>query len=121
MAWAQPTLVYRDELLPTRMVLCQREIGPTAKDRKSRLSQCLARRYEGERVVERDCKRQASSVSGATARLQAQRDCERQALAVPFAKLPRRPPPPPRPVSAPDAAPASAAPAPMVMPAAGEQ
>ena len=95
-AWAQaaaPTLVYPDELLPTRMVLCQREVGAAERDRRSRLRTCLARRLEGERLIERQCRRQASGVSGAAARSQAQRDCERQALAVPFAELPRRPPP----------------------------
>lgn len=114
-----PPLVHPDELLPTRMVLCQREVTAIESDRKDRLRACLARRLEGERLIERNCKRQAGSVSGVAARAQAQRDCERQALAVPSTELPRRPPPPPKP--APDAAQGRAAAAPPSLPAAGEQ
>lgn len=121
-AWAQPaapTLVYPDELLPTRMVLCQREVGAVERDRRSKLRTCLARRLEGERIIERNCKRQAGSVSGVAPRNEAQRDCERQALAVPSTELPRRPPPPPKPKPTPDTATAVAAPT--AQPAAGEQ
>ena len=41
-----PTLVYPDELLPTRMVLCQREVGGAERerDRSAKLRTCLARR-----------------------------------------------------------------------------
>ena len=118
---ATPPLVYPHELLPTRMVLCQREVGAVERDRKGKLRTCLARRLEGERIVERNCKRQAGGVSGVAARTQAQRDCERQALAVPSTELPRRPPPPPRPRPAADvvtdAKPSVSTP----QPAAGEQ
>ncbi|QTD45541.1 hypothetical protein [Ottowia testudinis] len=113
-----PALIQPDELLPTRMVLCQREVDSGARDRADKLRTCLARRLEGERVVERDCKRQSGGVSGNAARAQAQRACERQALGVPSTELPRRPPPPPRPKPEPDAVPAVPL---SSMPAAGEQ
>lgn len=119
-AWAQPaapTLVHPDELWPTRMVLCQREVRTLDGDRARRLRTCLSRRLEGEGVIERRCRGQVRGVSGQAARAQAQRDCERQALAVPSTELPRRPPPPPRPP--PEAAVVSSPPPPM-MPAAGE-
>ncbi len=114
-----PVLVHADEVLPTRMVLCQREVGASARDRKGKIRACLARRLEGERLVERTCRHQAGSVSGAAARLQAQRDCERQALAVPSSELPKRPAPKPKPKVSPaaDAAPAKVTP---TLPAAGE-
>ena len=117
---AAPVLVYPDELLPPRMVLCQRELGPAAQNRQRQLRTCLARRLEGERVIERQCRRQAAGVSGGVgARSQAQRACERQALAVPSSELPRRPPPPPRPAAAPEPAPVATQ-APVPQPAAGE-
>lgn len=118
---AASALVQADELLPTRMVLCQREMAGTSGDRKAQLRTCLARRLEGERLVERHCRRQVESVRGASERLAAQRACERQALAVPSSELPRRPPPPkpaPQPPTDGSLAP-SAGPAPM--PAAGDR
>ena len=71
---AASALVQADELLPTRMVLCQREVGGAERerDRSAKLRTCLARRLEGERMVERNCKREAGSVNGASARAQAQ-------------------------------------------------
>ena len=118
-----PTLVYPDELLPTRMVLCQREVGGAERerDRSAKLRTCLARRLEGERMVERNCKRGAGSVNGASARAQAQRACERQALGVPSSELPRRPPPPPKPKAEPGLGTEPGAAAPARMPAAGDQ
>ena len=118
-----PTLVYPDELLPTRMVLCQREVGGAERerDRSAKLRTCLARRLEGERMVERNCKREAGSVNGASARAQAQRACERQALGVPSSELPRRPPPPPKPKAEPGLGTEPSAAAPARMPAAGDQ
>lgn len=81
--------------LPTRMVLCQHEFGPNAAaERNAQLRACLARRLEGERVVERDCKRQTAGVTGAQSRRLAMRDCEQMALNVPSSELPRRAPPP---------------------------
>ena len=127
-AWAQPAagavLVRADEPLPTRFVLCQREVGGQEGDRQKLLRACLARRLEGERIVERNCRRQAGSVGGAAARQQAQRDCERLALAVPANELPKAPPRAPKPVLTVDtggggAVPAAAAPA-APKPAAGE-
>ncbi len=114
-----PVLVHADEVLPTRMVLCQREVGAAARDRKGKIRACLARRLEGERIVERNCKRQASAVSGAAARTLAQRDCERTALAVPAAELPKRPPPKPK-APADSASPNKAAAPTPIQPAAGE-
>ncbi len=61
------------------------------------LRACLNRRLEGERIVARDCQREAGAVAGALARHRAQQACERRALAVPSQELPKRPPPPPRP------------------------
>ncbi|MFT4193246.1 hypothetical protein, partial [Ottowia sp.] len=105
-AWPQQPagapLVQAGEPLPTRFVLCQREIAGQAGERQPLLRACLARRLEGERIVERNCRRQAASVAGGAARHQAQRDCLRQALAVPSGELPKAPPPAPRP--APEAA-----------------
>lgn len=112
-------LVRADELLPTRMVLCQRELGSADRDRKAQLRTCLARRLEGERLVERQCKRQTLDVRGASERLAAQRACERQALAVPSSELPKRPPPRPQP-PLPEGALAAGTP-PMAMPAGGER
>ena len=115
-----PALVQAGELLPTRMVLCQRELAAADTDRQARLRHCLARRLEGERVVERQCKRQAERVRPGPERLAAQRACERQALAVPFSELPQRPPPLAPPKPSPDGTPTSAG-TPPVQPAAGEQ
>ena len=90
--------------LPTRMVVCQHEVGPNAAaERNAQLRACLARRLEGERVVERDCKRQTAGVTGAQSRRLAMRDCEQMALNVPSSELPRRAPPPLRPRPAPQA------------------
>ena len=114
-----PALVYADEVLPTRMVLCQRELGGIDADRKARIRSCLARRLEGERIVERNCKRQAERVRAGPDRLAEQRTCERQALAVPFSDLPRRPPPQPRPPPLTDGAVSGAAAAP-AQPAPGD-
>ena len=123
-AWSQQPasapLVYEGEPLPVRFSLCQREIAGLAGERPRLLRTCLARRLEGERIVERTCRRQAGAVTGAAARHQAQRDCLRQALAVPSGQLPKAPPPAPRPV-APEASGAPApAPAARSLPAAGE-
>ncbi|MDO5288256.1 MAG: hypothetical protein Q4F13_01290 [Pseudomonadota bacterium] len=93
-------LIQPDELMPPRMVLCERELGGRGEDRAAYqrlLNTCLSRRFEGERMVERQCKRQTAGVDGQAARHAAQRDCERQALAVSYKNLPRRPPPPPPP------------------------
>ncbi|HOB67735.1 hypothetical protein [Ottowia sp.] len=114
---AAPALVHADEVLPTRMVLCQREFGAAERDRKGKMRACLARRLEGERIVERKCKQQAGNVSGAAARAQAQRDCERQALAVPAGELPKRPPPKPKAVPTSNAAPTSTPAIPVAPPA----
>lgn len=116
-AWAQttePVLVYPGEHMPTRMQLCQREVQTDQADRQRLMRACLSRRLEGEGVIERQCRRQAQGTSGQAARHAAQRACERQALAVPSARLPRRPAPPPRPTPVPEAT------AP-VMPAAGDR
>ncbi|MFT3778645.1 MAG: hypothetical protein QM772_10315 [Ottowia sp.] len=123
-AWSQQPvsapLVYADEPLPTRFVLCQREIAGQAGERQLLLRACLARRLEGERIAERNCRRQAAGVAGGAARHQAQRDCLRQALALPSGELPKAPPPAPRPV-VPEASGAPApAPAARSLPAAGE-
>ncbi|MFV0679879.1 hypothetical protein [Ottowia sp.] len=84
------TLVRPGEPLPARMVLCQREVSDQSGQRKKLLRACLVRRLNGERVVERQCRRQTSSVKGLTARHQARRDCEQLALAVPSTQLPDR-------------------------------
>lgn len=128
-AWSQPAagvpLVRADEPLPQRFTLCQRELAGQTAERQRLLRACLARRLEGERIVERNCRRQVGGVSGASARLQAQRDCERQALAVVSTELPKAPPPTPRPLPALDGGPGNAAVAPPApgaprRPAAGE-
>lgn len=118
-----PTLMYPGESFPTRFTLCQREVHGMKGDHKQLLRRCLNRRLEGERLVERNCRRQTGGVSGVAARQLAQRDCVQTALAVPSDKLPKRPPPPPpAPVQAADAGSAvsSAAAAPPRAPAAGE-
>lgn len=90
--------------LPTRMALCQHEVGPdAAAERNARLRACLARRLEGERIVERDCKRQTAGVTGAQSRRLAVRECERMALNVPSSELPGRALPALRPRPAPQA------------------
>ena len=104
-AWAQGAevpaapvpLIAEGESLPPRFVLCQREVGAQAGDRKALMRSCLARRLEGESVVQRDCKRQVGSVKGVQARQSALLACERQALAVASTELPRGAPPAPRP------------------------
>ncbi|HPK30969.1 MAG: hypothetical protein KDF67_03690 [Ottowia sp.] len=82
---------------PTRLMHCQREVAGAKGDRAQLLRACLNRRLEGERIVARDCQREAGAVAGALARHRAQQACERRALAVPSQELPKRPPPPPRP------------------------
>ena len=94
---ATPSLIAPGEPLPPRFVLCQREVSTLQGERKALMRTCLARRLEGERVVQRDCKRQVSSVKGVPARQSALHDCERQALAVASSELPRGAPPAPRP------------------------
>lgn len=135
-AWAQgtaapatpssPSLIAPGERLPPRFVLCQREVAAQEGERKALMRNCLARRLEGERVVQRDCKRQVSGVKGVQARQSALLDCERQALAVASSELPRGAPPAPRPAP-PAVTEARRAPSPVVpvanvprMPAAGE-
>ena len=108
-----------EEIRSTRFVMCQREVGGQSGDRQALLRKCLARRREGERMVERDCRRQVGAVRGVAARQQAQLDCERRALAVPSSELPRRPPPPPKPEASAEPGPATSTPA--RRPAAGEQ
>ena len=103
--WAQApasgALVRADEALPSRLALCQRELGSTkSEDRQRLLRACLLRRLEGERIVERSCRRQVAGAGAGAERQQAQRACERQALAVSSAELPKPPPPAPRPVPA---------------------
>lgn len=118
-------LIQPDELMPPRMVLCERELAGRSDNRAEHqrlLHTCLLRRFEGERMVERQCKRQSASLNTQTARHEAQRDCERQALSVSYKSLPRRPPPPPPPPrpaplpSIPSATPSVT----IIMPASGE-
>ena len=97
-AWAQgvnasPPLVSPDETLPPRFVLCQREVHGLEGDRKALMRSCLARRLEGERAVQRDCKRETGATKGAQARQKARIDCERRALSVASSELPRAPAP----------------------------
>jgi hypothetical protein len=121
-----PSLVKPDEPLPPRFVLCQREVNAQAGDRPSLMRTCLARRLEGERAVERDCKRQVGAVKGVQARQAALLSCQRQGLSVASANLPSGPAPVrrPAPVAAADAnrAPSQVASvgAPARVPAAGE-
>jgi hypothetical protein len=98
---AAPRLVAPDEPLPTRFVLCHREVQGMAGERQALMRTCLARRLEGERLVERQCRGQVAGVRGVAARQTAQRACERDALAVVSTELPRRPPRPPRVVAQP--------------------
>ena len=103
-SWAQsaetPSLVLQGEPLPPRFVLCQREVSSGAGERAGLMRTCLARRLEGERVVQRDCRRQVSGAKGVHARQAAQLACERQALSVVSTELPRASAPAPRPVLA---------------------
>ena len=107
-SWAQaaqpgsagPSVATVAEPLPPRFVRCQREVAAQAGDRQSLMRTCLARRLEGERVVQRDCKRQVSGAKGVHARQAAQLACERQALSVVSTELPRASAPAPRPVLA---------------------
>lgn len=89
-----PALVQPGEALPTRFGMCQREVRHLQGDRRQLMRRCLARRLEGERIVERDCRRQAGQAGAGAARQQAQRECVRQALAMRSDELPKRPPPP---------------------------
>ena len=106
-AWAQgaptpapATLVAPGEPLPPRFVLCQREVNAQPNERAAQMRTCLARRLEGERVVQRDCKRQVGAVKGVQARQSAMLVCERQALSVASHHLPRGAAPAPRPAPA---------------------
>ena len=103
-SWAQsaetPSLVLQGEPLPPRFVLCQREVSSGAGERAGLMRTCLARRLEGERVVQRDCKRQVGAVKGVQARQSAMLVCERQALSVASHHLPRGAAPAPRPAPA---------------------
>jgi hypothetical protein len=107
---------------PTRMQMCSTELGATSGDeRKKLLSECLRRRLEGEKIVERSCKRQVRemAVDAGSTKEELQKQCVSRALQVGYAELPRRPPPAPKPVESAvmatsfstDAPPAQAAPA----------
>ncbi len=114
-----PALVQPGEALPTRFGMCQREVRHMQGDRKQLMRRCLTRRLEGERIVERDCRRQAGQAGAA--RQQAQRDCVRQALAMRSDELPKRPPPPPvAPAAAVDQVTSTVKSASSRLPAAGE-
>jgi psiF repeat len=85
---------------PTRMQMCSTELDATSGDeRKKLLSDCLRRRLEGEKIVERDCKRQVRDTAGdaGTTKEALQKQCVSRALQVGYTELPRRPPPAPKP------------------------
>lgn len=120
-----PVLVHPGEAMPTRLTLCQREIRGMKGAREPLMRRCLSRRLEGERIIERNCRRRVARIGGAVAQQQAQRECVQQALMVRSDELPKRPPPPPpvAPAAAVDAGQAipAAVPAPASrLPAAGE-
>lgn len=96
--WAQSPLF--EGPMPTRLQFCQQELqGAEGEERKRLLRECLVRRAEAERLVARDCRRQAREVPGAPAdKARWQRDCEYRALAVHSSELPQRPEPVANPV-----------------------
>jgi hypothetical protein len=77
------------------MQLCEAELAAVNGDtRKKVIGECLRRRLEGEKIVERDCKRQAREVVvelSANTKQDMHRQCMRSALQVSYTELPRRP------------------------------
>jgi hypothetical protein len=86
---------------PTRMQMCEAELASVTGDaRKKTMGECLRRRLEGEKIVERDCKRQVREVAvelSGNSKQDMQRQCVRTALQASFTELPRRPAPAPKP------------------------
>ena len=130
-------------LVPTRLQLCQEELGGPDGSKtiaKAAMRTCLQRRSQAEATVAAQCDAQVAKVSDTEARLTQRRACVARGLRVPYATLPtgrpvkdslaksksraaQRPAARPRPRPAPKAAPAPApapARAPAAMPAAGE-
>jgi hypothetical protein len=96
--WAAPAAA---QFEPTRMQMCSTELGAAAGDaRKKLLGDCLRRRLEGEKIVERNCKRQVRemTVDAGSTKEELHKQCVHRALQVGYAELPRRPPPAPKPV-----------------------
>ena len=86
---------------PTRLQLCQQEVGEqSGEPRKRALRDCLTRRNQGEAGIAADCRRQLRIGTHPSAVQQQQlRGCEARALAVPSQQLPRRAVPRAAPVS----------------------
>ncbi len=87
------------------MQMCEAELASvTGEARKKQITDCLRRRLEGEKIVERDCKRQMREVAvdlAGASKLELQRQCVSRALQVSYSELPRRPPPAPKPEGSP--------------------
>jgi hypothetical protein len=91
-------------LIPTRMQFCNAEVTlPDGSERKRVLRECLVRRAEGERLIERECRTQLSAVPFKTAadKHAAQKQCVLPRLQSSYLDMPRRPPPPPTDTPAP--------------------
>ena len=84
---------------PTRMQRCNAEVTSTAPaERKRLLGDCLRIRLEGERLVERSCRRKFRelTVEATASKEEWQKQCVTAGLAASYAELPRRPPPAPK-------------------------
>jgi hypothetical protein len=91
-------------LIPTRMQFCNVEVTlPDGSERKRVMRECLVRRAEGERLLERECRSQLSSVpfSSASDKHQAHKQCLLPRLQISYQDMPRRPIPVAPPVSSP--------------------
>jgi hypothetical protein len=82
------------------MQMCEAELASLSGEaRKKVIGECLRRRLEGEKIVERNCKRQVRDVEvelAAASRQDLHRQCMRTALQVSYTELPRRPAPAPK-------------------------
>lgn len=91
------------EFVPTRMQRCTADLAGITGEatRKSKLSECLNRRLDAERIVERECRKQVASVptENQAERIQLQQDCVSRSLQKHYAELPRRPAAPPKPAA----------------------
>ena len=84
---------------PSRMQRCNADLALVTGDaRKAQLSDCLRRRLDAERLVERECRSHIGSVpiSKPAEKSKLQQECVARGLQVNYADLPRRPVAPPK-------------------------
>ena len=84
---------------PSRMERCNVDLAAvTGGARKTQISDCLRRRLDAERIVERECRSHTGSVpiANAAEKSKLQQECVNRGLQVNYADLPRRAVAPPK-------------------------